>query len=78
MAYTYRANLFNSTPFSSCCRTASMDSRGRPDDHCHKCGEKMTHDEDGLSQARRQTPPGCCLMCRKPVGNPAISGNCHC
>jgi len=78
MAYTRRANAFNSTPFSSCCGTASMNWKGQPDDHCHSCGEPMTHDDDGLEALRRRIPAGHCLMCGKNRGNLAIAGNCHC
>ncbi len=66
MAYTLRANEFNSTPFSSCCGIASMNFKGRPDDHCHRCGEAMTHDDDGLAARRREVGPGNCLMCARP------------
>lgn len=79
MAYTRTSGPFNSTPFSSCCGIASMDHRGRPDDHCHKCGEPMTHHDDGLSAIRKATPPGHCLMCGKPRKNgPQDAGACHC
>ena len=78
MAHTYRANPYNSTPFSSCCNAASMNSNGRPASHCASCGEELTHDDDGLDAIRRKTKPGCCLMCNKPRGNPAVSGNCNC
>lgn len=78
MAYTYRANAFNSTPFSSCCGVASMNAQGRPDTKCHRCGQPMLYDDDGLSAVRARTPKGHCLMCGKRKGDPAISGNCHC
>lgn len=78
MAYTYTSGPYNSTPFSSCCRTASITSSGKPDDHCHKCGRQMTHHDDGLNDIRRKTKPGHCLMCGKKIGNPAISGNRNC
>jgi len=75
MAHTYRANEFNSTPFSSCCGAASMDSNGRPAKKCARCGEEITHDINGLP-ARR---PGYCLMCGKPYKNgPQDAGACHC
>ncbi len=66
MAYTHRANAYNSTPFSSCCGIASMNGQGRPDDHCHGCGEKMAHDDDGLGARRQEVEPDGCLMCGKP------------
>ncbi|WP_378619538.1 hypothetical protein [Nitratireductor sp. GCM10026969] len=78
MAFTKTANAFNSTPFSSCCGVASMKSGGRPDDHCHRCGEPMTHHDDGLGARRREVGAGNCLMCGKRRGNPAVPGNCHC
>jgi ribosomal protein S14 len=78
MAYTRRANPYNSTPFSSCCGTASMDHKGRPADHCHRCGEPMTHDDDGLAQRQREVGARRCLMCGMPRGNPAVVGNCNC
>lgn len=40
MAHTYCSSDFNSTPFSSCCGTASM---GRS---CASCGEEITHHVD--------------------------------
>ena len=79
MAYTRRANAFNSTPFSSCCGAASMTSNGRPAAHCARCDEPMTHDDDGLGALRRKTPAGHCLMCGKPrKSGPHESGACHC
>jgi hypothetical protein len=75
MAYTYTAGPYNSTPFSSCCGTASMDGSGRPDDHCHRCGNPMTHHNSGLPRCK----PGHCLMCGKPYkGGPHEDGACHC
>lgn len=78
MSHTYRTSPNNSTPFSSCCNVASMDSYGRPDSKCHRCGEPMLFDDDGLSARRRKIGPGCCLLCGMRRGDPAISGNCDC
>lgn len=78
MAYTRTSGPYNSTPFSSCCGIASQDSSGRPAGRCPSCGEEMTHHDDGLHSRRREVGHGNCLMCAKPVGNPAISGNCYC
>jgi hypothetical protein len=67
MAISYTSGPFNSTPFSSCCGVASMDRNGRrPDNHCHKCGGKLTYHDDGLASRRREVGPGNCLMCGKP------------
>jgi hypothetical protein len=66
MAMTYRTSIYNSTPFSSCCGVASMDRNGRPASKCEACGEMIVMDYDGLDEVRRTTPPGCCLMCKKP------------
>ncbi len=78
MAHTHTANAFNSTPFSSCCGAASMDSSGRPAKRCARCGGELTHHDDGLAARRAQVGPGNCLMCGKRRGNPAVAGNCHC
>lgn len=74
MAYTYCANEFNSTPFSSCCQTASMGSS------CARCDEAITYHQHSAAvmAARRLRAEGRCGMCGKPKGNIAISGNCHC
>jgi len=74
MAYTYCANEFNSTPFSSCCGTASM---GRS---CARCGEEITHHQSSpaVLRARELSRQGRCGMCGKPKGNIAVPGNCHC
>ena len=69
MAYTRTSGPFNSTPFSSCCGVASMNNQGRPDNHCHGCGEALTHHDDGLSERRREVGPSACLMCGKPRSN---------
>ena len=74
MAYTRTSGPYNSTPFSSCCGTASMDYRGKPDDHCHACGKRMTHHDNGLPPRK----PGVCMMCNCPVGDINIRGNCCC
>lgn len=66
MGNTYTSGPYNSTPFSSCCRVASMDGYGRPAKKCARCGEEMTHHDDGLSQRRREVGPGKCLMCAMP------------
>lgn len=74
MAFTRCANAFNSTPFSSCCDTASM---GRT---CANCGEEITHhmDSPAVARAKQLHRQGRCGMCGRPKGNPAVSGNCHC
>ena len=74
MAHTRCANDFNSTPFSSCCDTASFGKS------CAKCGEEITHHvaSPAVVRARQLRSQGRCGMCGKPKGNPAISGNCHC
>jgi hypothetical protein len=74
MAHTYCANEFNSTPFSSCCRVASMGSK------CDRCGEEITYHQDSAAVARAKQlhREGKCGMCGSPRGNPAVSGNCHC
>lgn len=74
MAFTRCANEFNSTPFSSCCDTASM---GRT---CANCGEEITHhvDSPAVARAKQLHRQGRCGMCGRPKGNPAVSGNCHC
>jgi len=74
MSYTYCANEFNSTPFSSCCQTASMGKS------CARCGEEITHHQDSAAviRAKQLNRVGRCGMCGSPRGNPAISGNCHC
>lgn len=74
MAYTQFCDPYNSTPFSTCCGVASQDRNGRPDDHCHKCGEPMTHHDNGLPPRR----PGHCRMCGKRVGNISDKDACHC
>lgn len=66
MAHTYTANPFNSTPFSTCCGAASMDHNGRPAKECARCGEPMTHHDDGLAARRAEVGPYGCLMCGKP------------
>lgn len=66
------ANPYNSTPFTTCCNVASLGG------YCDKCGRKIVSHDDGLNAVRRATKPGCCLMCGKPRGNPAIFGNCCC
>lgn len=78
MAYTRTSGPYNSTPFSSCCDTASMDYNGRPDSKCHRCGQPMTHHDDGLSARRREVGPGNCLMCGKPVSNTQLGGKFCC
>lgn len=74
MAYTYCANEFNSTRFSSCCKTATFGMR------CARCGEEIAYHADSplVARAKRLRAQGKCGMCGKPKGNPAISGNCHC
>lgn len=74
MAYTYCANEFNSTPFSSCCGTASMGKS------CARCGEEITHHQHSTAvlRARQLRTQGKCGMCGKPKGNITIPGNCHC
>lgn len=74
MAYTYCANDFNSTPFTTCCGTASFGKR------CERCGEEITHHQHSAAvmRARELRARGKCGMCGKPLGNPAVSGNCHC
>lgn len=74
MAYTYCANDFNSTPFTSCCGTASFGSS------CASCGEEITGHQDSAAvmRARQLHRRGRCGMCGSPRGNPAIAGNCHC
>ena len=74
MAHTYCASVYNSTPFSSCCRVASFGSR------CDRCGEEITHHEHSpeVQRARELHRQGRCGMCGKPRGDIAISGNCYC
>ena len=74
MAYTYCANEFNSTPFSSCCGTASMWGS------CARCGEEITHHKPSAAvlRARELHRRGRCGMCGKPKGNIAVPGNCYC
>jgi len=74
MASTYTCSPFNSTPFSSCCGVASMTDSGRPADKCARCGEALHFHDSGVPRGK----PGCCLMCGRPRGDPAVSGNCHC
>jgi len=54
-----------------------MNRLGRPDVKCHKCGEEMTHHDDGLSARRREVRGGC-LICGRPVGDISKKGNCTC
>lgn len=60
MEHTYTSGPFNSTPFSSCCRVASLNGV------CAKCGTKMAYHDNGLGARRREVGHGNCLMCGKP------------
>lgn len=63
MAYTYCANEFNSTPFSSCCRIASYGSK------CEECGNDLLWHEvsPSVARARRLRLEGKCGLCSKPM-----------
>ena len=64
---------YNSTPFTKCCGVAAIN-----ESHCPACNAEILGHDDGLSTRRREVGAGCCLMCGRPRGDIAISGNCCC
>jgi len=63
MAYTFCANEFNSTPFSSCCNVASLGS------HCDRCGDEIQFHKPSpaVLAARQLRSQGKCGLCGKPL-----------
>ena len=88
MPSVYHSSPTNSTFFTTCCNTAI----GGEQENCPKCGEEVTpHGRSARwnvafgpekrlirEKLRKRGLTGSCLVCGKPAGNPAISGNCHC